>query len=146
MVFALPGRLVRPLVCLCFLSLAVAAPLARAGGTEPLPLAEALKIGEKISPRLAAQSAALANQLQRSVNVLLGSVLASIGLTIPLVLAVGFVTGQQIILGLGATDVTLLILTLALSMVTFASQRTNVLLGAVHLLVFFAYLLFIFER
>ena len=39
-----------------------------------------------------------------------------------------------------------LILTLALSMVTFASQRTNVLLGAVHLLVFFAYLLFIFER
>jgi Ca2+/H+ antiporter len=31
-------------------------------------------------------------------------------------------------------------------MVTLASQRTNVLLGAVHLLVFFAYLLFIFER
>ena len=100
-----------------------------------------------LSPEsLTAVRAALANQLQRSVNVLLGSVLASIGLTIPLVLAVGFVTGQQIILGLGATDVTLLILTLALSMVTFASQRTNVLLGAVHLLVFFAYLLFIFER
>ena len=100
-----------------------------------------------LSPEsLTAVRAALANQLQRSVNVLLGSVLASIGLTIPLVLAVGFVTGQQIILGLGATDITLLILTLALSMVTFASQRTNVLLGAVHLLVFFAYLLFIFER
>jgi Ca2+:H+ antiporter len=95
---------------------------------------------------LTAVRAALANQLQRSVNVLLGSVLASIGLTIPLVLAVGFVTGQQIVLGLGMTDVTLLVLTLALSMVTFASQRTNVLLGAVHLLVFFAYLLFIFER
>ena len=60
MVFALPGRLVRPLVCFCFLSLAGAGPLARAGGTEPLALAEALKIGEKISPRLAAQSAALA--------------------------------------------------------------------------------------
>jgi Ca2+:H+ antiporter len=73
-------------------------------------------------------------------------VLASIGLTIPLVLAVGFATGQPIILGLGNTDITLLVLTLALSMLTFASQRTNVLLGAVHLLVFFAYLMFIFER
>jgi Ca2+:H+ antiporter len=100
-----------------------------------------------LSPEsLTATRAALANQLQRSVNVLLGSVLASIGLTIPLVLAVGFATGQPIILGLGNTDITLLVLTLALSMLTFASQRTNVLLGAVHLLVFFAYLMFIFER
>ena len=100
-----------------------------------------------LSPEsLTAVRAALANQLQRSVNVLLGSVLASIGLTIPLVLAVGFATGQQIVLGLGTTDVTLLVLTLALSMVTFAAQRTNMLLGTVHLLVFFAYLLFIFER
>jgi len=100
-----------------------------------------------LSPEsLTAVRAALANQLQRSVNVLLGSVLASIGLTIPLVLAVGFVTGQQIVLGLGTTDITLLVLTLALSLVTFASQKTNVLLGAVHLVVFFAYLLFIFER
>jgi Ca2+:H+ antiporter len=100
-----------------------------------------------LSPEsLTAVRAALANQLQRSVNVLLGSVLASIGLTIPLVLAVGYATGQQIILGLGTTDITLLVLTLALSMVTFAAQRTNVLLGAVHLVVFFAYILFIFER
>jgi outer membrane protein TolC len=60
MVFALPGRLVRPLVSFCFIGLALAEPLARAASTEPLPLAEALKIGEKISPRLAAQSAALA--------------------------------------------------------------------------------------
>src|SRR3989442_2694053 len=60
MVFAFPGRLVRPLACFCILGLAVAAPLARAASTEPLPLAEALKIGEEISPRLAAQGAALA--------------------------------------------------------------------------------------
>lgn len=100
-----------------------------------------------LSPEsLTALRAALANQLQRSVNVLLGSVLASIGLTIPLVLAVGFATGQPIILGLGNTDITLLFLTLMLSMLTFASQRTNVLLGAVHLLLFFTYLMFIFER
>ena len=100
-----------------------------------------------LSPEsLSAVRAALANQLQRSVNLLLGSVLASIGLTIPAVLAVGFATGHEIILGLGATDMTLLVLTLVLSTLTFAAQRTNVLLGAVHLLVFFAYLLFIFER
>src|SRR5438552_18228883 len=60
MFFAFPGRFARPLACFCILGLAVAAPLARAAGTEPLPLAEALKIGEKISPRLAAQGAALA--------------------------------------------------------------------------------------
>jgi outer membrane protein TolC len=58
MVFALPGRFARPLACLIGVALAV--PLARAAGTEPLPFAEALKIGEKISPRLAAQGAALA--------------------------------------------------------------------------------------
>ena len=100
-----------------------------------------------LSPEsLGALRAALANQLQRSVNILLGSVLASIGLTIPAVLAVGFATGHEIILGLGATDTNLLLLTLVLSTLTFAAQRTNVVLGAVHLLVFFAYLLFIFER
>src|SRR5260221_6162618 len=60
MVFALPGRVVRPLVCSCFFGLAVAPPFAHAAGTEPLPLVEALKIGEKVSPRLPAQGAALA--------------------------------------------------------------------------------------
>lgn len=100
-----------------------------------------------LSPEsLAAVRAALGNELQRSVNILLGSVLASIGLTIPAVLAIGFVTGHEIVLGLGATDRTLLLLTLGLSMLTFTAPRTNVLAGAVHLLLFFAYLLFIFER
>jgi len=100
-----------------------------------------------LSPEsLSAIRSTLANQLQRSVNILLGSVLASIGLTIPAVLAVGFLTGQQIVLGLGMTNMTLLLLTLLLSNLTFAAQRTNVLLGAVHLLLFFTYLMFIFEH
>src|SRR5437879_8520127 len=60
MAFALAGRFARSLVCFCILGLAAAAPSAFAAGTEPLPLAEALKIGEKASPRLAAQGAALA--------------------------------------------------------------------------------------
>jgi Ca2+:H+ antiporter len=100
-----------------------------------------------LSPEsLGATRAALANQLQRAVNILLGSVLATISLTIPAVLTIGFITGELIILGLDAVDTTLLLLTLGLSTLTFASARTNVLLGAVHLLLFLAYLMLIFEK
>jgi Ca2+:H+ antiporter len=100
-----------------------------------------------LSPEsLSAVRAALANQLQRSVNLLLGSVLASIGLTIPAVLTIGFITDQTVILGLDPVDMTLLLLTLVLSLMTFASARTNVLLGAVHLLLFLSYLMLIFEK
>jgi Ca2+:H+ antiporter len=95
---------------------------------------------------LSAARAALANQLQRAVNLLLGSVLASISLTIPAVLAIGFITGQTIVLGLDAADTTLLVLTLGITTLTFASPRTNVLLGAVHLLLFATYLMLIFEK
>ncbi len=95
---------------------------------------------------LGATRAALANHLQRSVNILLGLVLADISLTIPAVLIMGFVTGQSVILGLDAVDTTLLLLSLGLSTLTFASARTNVLHGAVHLLLFLAYLMLMFER
>lgn len=90
--------------------------------------------------------AALVNDLQRSVNILLGSVLATIGLTIPAVLIFGLLAGKSIVLGLDSMDITLLAVTLVLSNITFSSSRTNVLLGAVHLLLFFAYLLLIFQR
>ncbi len=100
-----------------------------------------------LSPEsVSAVRAALANQLQRSVNLLLGSVLATIGLTIPAVLTIGLLTKKNIVLGLEAQDIVLLSLTLVLSTLTFSSRRTNVLLGAVHLLLFFAYLLLIFQR
>jgi Ca2+:H+ antiporter len=99
-----------------------------------------------LSPEsMSATRAALANQLQRSVNILLGSALATIGLTIPAVLTIGLFTGKTIILGLGAANMTLLALTLVLSALTFSSSRTNILLGAVHLLLFLAYLMLIFE-
>jgi Ca2+:H+ antiporter len=100
-----------------------------------------------LSPEsVAAVRAALANQMQRCVNLLLGSVLASISLTIPAALTVGFLMGQTIVLGLEPVDMVLLVLTLAVSTLTFASARTNVLLGAVHLLLFLAYLMMIFEK
>jgi len=62
------------------------------------------------------------------------------------VLAIGFITNRTIILGLDAPDATLLALTLVVSMLTFALERTNVLLGAVHVLLFLAYLMLIFEN
>jgi len=113
----------------------------------PVALAGFLVAMLVLSPEsLGAVRAALVNDLQRSVNILLGSVLATTGLTIPAVLMFGIVTGKPIILGLDMVDITLLSLTLVLSNMTFSSSRTNVLLGAVHLLLFFAYLLLIFQR
>jgi hypothetical protein len=64
---------------------------------------------------IAAIRAALANQMQRSVNILLGSVLASIGLTIPLVIAVSLVTGRTLVLGIDAVGTVMLLLTLLTS-------------------------------
>jgi Ca2+:H+ antiporter len=95
---------------------------------------------------IAAIRAALANRVQRSVNILLGSVLASIGLTIPLVIAVSLFTGRSLVLGLDAVDIVLLVLSLITSILTFSLPRTNVLLGSVHLLLFGAYLMLMFDR
>ncbi len=87
---------------------------------------------------------ALCNQLQNAVNVMLGSVLAAIGLIIPAVLVVGLVTGRSVILGLNYVNETLLWLTLIMSILTIGSGRTNVLQGAIHLLIFFAYIALLF--
>jgi Ca2+:H+ antiporter len=95
---------------------------------------------------VAAARAALSNQLQRCVNLLFGSVLASISLTVPAALTVGSLMGQTVVLGLDPVNTVLLLLTLAVTTLTFASARTNVLLGAVHLLLFLAYVLMIFEN
>jgi Ca2+:H+ antiporter len=82
---------------------------------------------------LAAFKAALSNRLQRSVNICLGSALATIGLTVPAALAIGFIVEMPITLGLNYADIVLLVLTLLLSMLTFGGVRTNMLQGAVHL-------------
>jgi len=99
-----------------------------------------------LSPEaLGASRAALANQLQRSINILLGSVLATISLTVPAVLVIGMVTGEHIVLGLTNKETVMLVTTLLVSILTFASGRTNVLQGAVHLLLFLAYVMLIFD-
>jgi Ca2+:H+ antiporter len=89
--------------------------------------------------------AALDNRLQRSVNIFLGSVLSTIGLTIPAVLAIGLLTGKSVILGLPSAEVTLLFVTFLVSMTTFSGNRTNVLQGAVHILLFLVYFMLIFR-
>jgi Ca2+:H+ antiporter len=100
-----------------------------------------------LSPEcMAAIRAATANQLQRSINLALGTALSSISLTIPAVLIIGFIAKKTIILGLEPADMILMLLTLLVGMLTFALERTNVLLGAVHLLLFLAYLMLIFEK
>lgn len=74
---------------------------------------------------LASVRAALANQLQRSINLALGTALSSISLTIPAVLVIGFITNRTIILALDSADAVLLLLTLVVSILTFALERTN---------------------
>ena len=95
---------------------------------------------------LGAGRAALINELQRSINILLGLVLATISLTIPTLLTLGLMTGKTITLGLEPVDQVLLLLTLLSSTMTFSRNRTNVLQGAVHVLLFLAYLMLIFEH
>jgi Ca2+:H+ antiporter len=112
----------------------------------PAPLGGVLVAVLVLSPEaLTALDAALANQLQRAVNVCLGSALATIGLTIPAALAVCLYTGREMHLGLERVDAALLVLTLFVSALTFGGARTNVLQGTVHLLLFVVYIALIFS-
>jgi Ca2+:H+ antiporter len=89
--------------------------------------------------------AALHDKLQRSVNICLGSALSTIGLTVPAVLIISIFTGQAVQLGLNQVNMVLLFLTLFVSLLTFGTGRTNVLLGTVHLILFAAFLALMFE-
>ncbi len=93
-----------------------------------------------------AVKAAIANRLQRAVNISLGSVLSTIAITVPAILLVGHMTGHPVTLGLTGSDLVMLIVTLAVSIITFASGRTHVMQGAVHLVLFLAYALLIFQQ
>jgi len=112
----------------------------------PAALGGVLVAAIVLSPEgLAAVKAALQNRLQRSVNLSLGSVVATIGLTIPAVLIIGLVLDTPVVLGLDAANVWMLLLTLGVGVLTFGSSRTNVLQGAVHLVLFVAYIVLIFD-
>jgi Ca2+:H+ antiporter len=91
---------------------------------------------------LAAARAARSDRLQTSLNLALGSALASIGLTIPAVAVVSIVLQQPLELGLGAKEQLLLALTLLISVITLGTGRTTVLQGIVHLVIFAVFLFF----
>jgi Ca2+:H+ antiporter len=93
---------------------------------------------------LAAIRASLKNELQRSLNIALGSACATIGLTIPAVAAASLITGKELELGLNSGDTVLLLLVLAVSILSFGTGRTTSLTGLVHLVVFAAYCFLIF--
>jgi Ca2+:H+ antiporter len=93
---------------------------------------------------LAAVQAARKDELQKSLNLALGSSLATIGMTFPAVAVVGIYLGKPLTIGLDAADSALLALTLVVSILTLGSGRTNVLYGAVHLVIFASFLFFTF--
>ena len=121
------------------LSPAVEAGVASAGAPEAVVgvvIAALVLLPEGV----AALRAARLNRLQTSLNLALGSALASIGLTIPAVAVVSLAISQPIALGLGPKEIVLLALTLIVSVLTLGTGRSTVLQGVVHLVIFATFL------
>jgi Ca2+:H+ antiporter len=90
---------------------------------------------------IAAVRSALANRLQNSLNLALGSGIASIGLTLPAVTAASLIYDLPIILGISQAQITLLALTLFAAVLTLGTGRTTILQGAIHLTLAAAFLM-----
>src|SRR5258708_1599579 len=93
---------------------------------------------------VAAIVAARKNDLQKSINLALGSSIATIGLTFPAAAITAYTLDMQLVLGLNDQEIVLLVLTFILSMLTFVTGRTNILFGLVHLVVFAEFVLLVF--
>jgi Ca2+:H+ antiporter len=89
---------------------------------------------------VAAVRAARRDRMQTSLNLALGSGLATIGLTIPTVVVISLLLGISLELGVPPVEMVLLALTLLVSTVTLATGRSTVLQGAVHLVLFAVFL------
>jgi len=88
----------------------------------------------------AAVRAAQANRLQTSMNLAIGSALASIGLTVPVVVLASVALKLPLVLGVGPKDMAMLAVTFLVSAVTLGTGRTYMMQGAVHLVLFAAFL------
>jgi Ca2+:H+ antiporter len=93
---------------------------------------------------VSAVAAARKNDLQKSINLALGSSLATIGLTVPAVAVAAFALDKELVLGLNEQNMVELLLTFILSMLTFGTGRTNILFGLVHMVVFAIFLFLVF--
>ncbi len=89
---------------------------------------------------IAAVRAASRNRLQTSLNLAYGSALASIGLTIPVIAVASLVFSLPVVLGLGGTQIVLLVLTAVVSTITIGMGRATRLQGGVHLAIFAAFM------
>lgn len=89
---------------------------------------------------IAAVRAARQNKVQTSFNLALGSAMASIGLTIPAMAVASFFIAGPLALGLGSTQIVLLVLTLLVSILTLVPGRATRLQGGVHLVIFAAFI------
>ena len=137
------GTLLIALVAVVMLAKALSAEVETAILAAGLPLAivGVVIAALVLAPEsLAAVRAARRNELQTSLNLALGSALATIGLTIPSVAIVSLVLDLPLALGIDAKGVTLLALSLFVATVSLGTGRTTVLQGAVHLVIFAAYL------
>ncbi len=95
-----------------------------------------------LSPEgLGALKAVLVNQVQRAMNLLFGSVLATISLTVPTVTLITILTGQNLTFGLEAPGIIVMLSALILCQISFSTGRTNVLNGSAHLALFVAYMM-----
>jgi Ca2+:H+ antiporter len=92
----------------------------------------------------AAARAARADRLQSSMNLAIGSALACIGLTVPVIVLASAAFGLPLVLGLESKDIAMLVLTFLVSAVTLGTGRTNLMQGAIHLVLFAAYLFLAF--
>ena len=121
------------------LSPMIEAAVAAAGAPKPV-IGIAIALLVLLPETWAAVRAALSNRLQTSMNLALGSALASIGLTIPAVVVTATVLDLPLVLGLPPKDLVLLALAFLVGAITLGTGRTNMMQGAVHLVLFAAFL------
>lgn len=95
---------------------------------------------------LAALKAAAREETQRAMNVLLGSSLSTIGLTVPAVLAIRWFTGVSPELGLDAPYIVLLVTTFLVAAINLRGGRVNAVQGVVHILLFLAFIVTILDE
>ncbi len=137
------GLLVAALVAVVGLAKALSPAIERgvaAAGAPHTVIAIAIALIVLLPETWAAVRAARANRLQTSMNLAIGSALASIGLTVPVVAAASVAFGLPLVLGLEAKDLVMLALTFLTGAITLGTGRTNLMQGAVHLVIFAAFL------
>ncbi|MCL4672694.1 MAG: ionic transporter y4hA, partial [Sphingomonadaceae bacterium] len=139
MALASAALLIVSLFSVVFLAKALAPTVEAAvtGAGAPKALVGVIIAGIVLLPEgLAAIRAARANRLQTSMNLALGSALATIGLTIPVVAAIAIWSDWQLVLGINGTNEVLLALMLLVATLSLSTGRTTIMQGALHLMLF----------